>query len=517
MRTFIFGIGGTGARVMRSLTMLLASGAHGTGPDNSFVPIIIDYDGDNCDTKLTRRLLCDYQELNQSIYTAKLEASLNGHFFSSPVKKLKDFTADGVLLHADADFNLYLDPKTSGIIYSDYIGYKMLSQSAGLEETQNLLEALYDVAPTGDPCAELNLKLDKGFKGCPNIGCVVTRHLSESPELKKFKSIVSPHDRIVIVGSVFGGTGASGIPMLLDYIKGIPAITNVPVAVIAVTPYFNVDSDNNSAIDSATFTAKTKAALDAYNLGDSVNKQSTFIYYVGDHFKNGSYANSEGGETQKNPAHIVELAAAAMIIDFNTVDFTTGSAATHISKDVLACAREWVMNPLPNATDVDPVLRLHRFDKKTIAEPYLHPLFRFILFAKFFKKYVYPGKEQNKDVGLINSGLAANTDFKNKLNQFIDDFYTWIDEIQDPTHKRALSLFNPPAKADYNNLYIDVATSSTNIIRMTSPDINESKDIRGALNTIWERVRQDSDLSRSERYFIDAMDEITKKILSPKL
>ena len=44
MRTFIFAIGGTGARFLRSLTMLLASGCKDTKVADEIVPFLIEYD-----------------------------------------------------------------------------------------------------------------------------------------------------------------------------------------------------------------------------------------------------------------------------------------------------------------------------------------------------------------------------------------------------------------------------------------------------------------------------------------
>ena len=46
-RIFIFGIGGTGCRVLRSLNFLLAAGIRGFGYDTEVFPIIIDYDKEN--------------------------------------------------------------------------------------------------------------------------------------------------------------------------------------------------------------------------------------------------------------------------------------------------------------------------------------------------------------------------------------------------------------------------------------------------------------------------------------
>ena len=56
MKTFVFGIGGTGARVLRSLTLLLASGVE---CKSDIVPIIIDPD---------MNLISGYQSIILKIY-----------------------------------------------------------------------------------------------------------------------------------------------------------------------------------------------------------------------------------------------------------------------------------------------------------------------------------------------------------------------------------------------------------------------------------------------------------------
>ena len=71
MKTFIFAIGGTGVRVLKSLTMLLASGVKGTSTDNEIIPIVIDYDGDNGDTNLTQDILERYQMIHENAYKDK--------------------------------------------------------------------------------------------------------------------------------------------------------------------------------------------------------------------------------------------------------------------------------------------------------------------------------------------------------------------------------------------------------------------------------------------------------------
>ena len=60
-KLYLFGIGGTGSRVIRSLTMLLASGVD-AGVD-TIVPVLIDPDLSNGDLTRTVNLLKKYKEI----------------------------------------------------------------------------------------------------------------------------------------------------------------------------------------------------------------------------------------------------------------------------------------------------------------------------------------------------------------------------------------------------------------------------------------------------------------------
>ena len=76
MTTYVFFIGGTGARVLRSLTMLLASGVS-IGENNKIIPIIIDYDAENGDLLRSLELLESYNKLHN---TAKYNNDERGFF-----------------------------------------------------------------------------------------------------------------------------------------------------------------------------------------------------------------------------------------------------------------------------------------------------------------------------------------------------------------------------------------------------------------------------------------------------
>ena len=80
MRLFIFAIGGTGSRVLKSLVMLSAAGvrpldANGKPVQNlELVPIIIDPHKNNADLKRAETLLNAYREIRAKLYGNALNA-----------------------------------------------------------------------------------------------------------------------------------------------------------------------------------------------------------------------------------------------------------------------------------------------------------------------------------------------------------------------------------------------------------------------------------------------------------
>ena len=66
-KIYVFGIGGTGARVIRSLTMLLASGVKLGENIDTVIPVIIDQDRSNGDLTRTIALLKTYKSLHDQL------------------------------------------------------------------------------------------------------------------------------------------------------------------------------------------------------------------------------------------------------------------------------------------------------------------------------------------------------------------------------------------------------------------------------------------------------------------
>lgn len=64
-KLYVFGIGGTGARVLRSFTMMMAAGVN-IGADE-IVPVIIDPDASNADLTRTVALMNIYRSIRSSL------------------------------------------------------------------------------------------------------------------------------------------------------------------------------------------------------------------------------------------------------------------------------------------------------------------------------------------------------------------------------------------------------------------------------------------------------------------
>lgn len=302
MKTFIFAIGGTGARVLRSLSFLMAGNIDVKG---EVIPIIIDMDERNGDLSRTESLLSDYKDISNIFQNTTDGRDL---FFKNKFKLLKEVLSEGDSGTLTSN-NFKVSFGNINNSFSDYLRYNDL-----MDEDKALLDCLYNNDLEGT-FQELNLELSKGFKGNPNIGSVVFNELFLSQEFKCFERAFLPGDRIFIVSSIFGGTGASGFPALLKNLRNSKNehVKNAPIGSLIIKPYFKVNVDNTSSIDSDTFLDKSKAALTYYF--SSVSTDINRTYYLGDNQAK-VYENREGGPDQKNDAHFIELVGAQSVIEF---------------------------------------------------------------------------------------------------------------------------------------------------------------------------------------------------------
>ena len=104
-KIYVFGIGGTGARVIRSLTMLLASGVKLGENIDTVIPVIIDQDRSNGDLTRTIALLKTYKSLHDQL---KFGRNSKSEFFKTNIDDLNTSFRMQVADVADKDFQSYI-------------------------------------------------------------------------------------------------------------------------------------------------------------------------------------------------------------------------------------------------------------------------------------------------------------------------------------------------------------------------------------------------------------------------
>lgn len=417
-KLFVFAIGGTGERVLRSFTMVLASGAP-TFDNYEVFPIIIDYDADNADKERTVKLLQNYAAVHDAAFTQHSAASdlkgQSGQFFAAKLRNL----------HGLDNYVFPFHPATEHEKFREHIGYDQLAgETLG---TAKLLTSLYDESKRSD--TELNLDMTVGFKGNPNIGSVVFHTINNTDEFAAFRARFQPEsgDKVVIIGSLFGGTGASGIPEIVKAIDGMK--NDAKIATILVLPYFAPMERKDGAIQASRFNSKTKAALSFYKdsgLMDKIDK----IYYVGDPYPT-VIPYSEGGKDQINNANFVELIA-AMMIEHYVAGRNADKKEFKFSPDANIVVRQGQKSGQR--------LFIYDFDPITINKVMNH-LVELAISLKLFHDEIQSKKSSNKDFfKYLNLDTAVgkdeNGEKSNKLRQLcaaLEQFYfkyqAWLKEI----------------------------------------------------------------------------------------
>lgn len=297
-RVFVFCIGGTGLRVMKSITMLLAAGLDANG--YTVVPVLIDPHMDLEEKRNLQTLLGEYEsvyyECTQS--DGKRLNAIKG-FFGTDIADLATFKGH----HNDIS-----EPIAEQRSFGQYLDIGKLNAN---DVNNFLVQSLFSQA-------NLDNDLSVGFKGSPNVGTVVLGDMIEGADwFQTFCNTCQKGDRIFIISSIFGGTGASGFPLLEKKFRNSIEHLNVKDALmgaVSVLPYFSLEdpSITDSDIDSANFLTKTKSALAYYEN----NIESDYLYYVGEQRMRVTYANDE--KKQEDKAHFVELVAATALFDFLT-------------------------------------------------------------------------------------------------------------------------------------------------------------------------------------------------------
>ncbi len=406
-KLYVFGIGGTGSRVIKALTMLLAAGVKLENGFDTVVPIIIDPDTANGDLNRTSDILLRYQNIVK-------KAGNDNSFFGTKIKTLIQLTNEN-LPNISNNFKFSIDG--SGQKFGDSIDYN------GLDDEN---KALIDLLFSKD---NIDADMTVGFKGNPNIGSVVLNKIVGSVEYKEFANSFNVGDAIFIISSIFGGTGASGFPLLLKNFRTNDAaklnsnlISAAKIGAISYFPYFKISDDdgNQKEIESATFFGKAKAALSYYEHAIFNNQNSLNVfYYIGDNANN-NMKYAVGKAEQKNKAHFVELAGALAIFDF-IKDIPS------IDLNNITIIKEFGIN------NGDDKLKFDSLGEETKLKLKV-PLSKFYLFDKFIEKSLQQLKDSpgryNGNGGGISPSFYISDFYKIDFLTFLKYFKEWMNEMK---------------------------------------------------------------------------------------
>ena len=426
-RLFLFAIGGTGSRVLKSLVFLLASGVKPKYNEYEIIPIIIDPHQSNKDLKRTTDLLEWYQQIFK-------ECGTDSGFFSTQISTLKDLVKSETQISDTFKFNLQ---EVSDKRFKDFIDLDGFENDSPNKALMEILFSGKTADKSGNEIDLMELQMDMGFVGNPNIGSIVLNQFKESAEFKEFASNFNNSDRIFIISSIFGGTGAAGFPIILKNIRGARTLEtdvdgrgyleNSMIGALTVMPYFNIKKESKSPIQKSDFISKTKQALYYYKENVTGNNSINAMYYLGDDYIGMPYENDPGANGQQNDAHFVELAAALSIIDF-----------LEIPESKLKCKNGVAINPVYKEygieNDTDSV-KFKDLSDATLEKISLQ-MCQFYLFYKYMTEQLNAaivGQAWCKDSPLINSTFE---EYKS-LKKILEQYYIWLSELSE--NKRSFS------------------------------------------------------------------------------
>lgn len=471
-KLYVFAIGGTGSRVLRSLTMLAAAGVDIQA--NEIVPVIIDPDASNADLTRTVTLMNRYSTIRKGIdYTETNETN----FFKTEISE-----------HVQ-NYSLHIKD-TEDRRFDQFIEYSSLST-----ENKAMMSMLF---------SEKNLaaQMQVGFKGNPNIGSVVLNQIVSSPQFAEFANSFAEGDKIFIISSIFGGTGASGFPLLLKTLRDPNAnfpnhslINNAQIGAVTILPYFKLKPSTESEIDSSTFISKARAALAYYETNVVGNKSINALYYLAD--DGDIYENYDGGCLQQNPAHIIEVIAATAAINFMNTDYSGKSMNLEFG--------------IRDINDNDGVTFGNFYPETEYL--LMKPMTQLTLMANCLQ----PGSPQ---FNFVTSGdLVANekicakeklysTPFFKELNAFLKTYKEWLIELS--ANKRSLNLFNLGCGDKPFELVTDRKPQQGGFLGFGKKDYEAFYD---ALNKASQKVRGD----KASSLFVEVFARATKKLAEDKL
>lgn len=418
-RCFVISVGGTGSRVMRALTHLKAAGVFRDNerPENDIHIMTVDSDGANAES--TVRLIERYIELSDCFSVEEMsqqswtpldrQGTLTDILCPRDGRKEFENGSDGEKL-----YKFLYSPKERGV------------EKCILRDDERQV-----------------LKLEGGFYSHTSIGSYfMTKDIHQPNDgadnftftndgwRSYFLDVNTAEDKVIIICSMFGGTGASGVAPLAKAIREV--YPDMQIAGVFLEPYFKTTRNGavevNDIVNSSDFGVKCKIAMDYYSeqkfCGDTRNPETVFtqMYFLGEDLDNlDQVPHVIDGRDQKNPPNMIEIYASLAVIDYMT--------RKHPRRN--------------EVTDTEVFIGLRRLDREgreRVSPQFMNAkygiynhLADFLFFSIFYTRFMYEPIRDNRDVvekankWLLDS-YNLDTELNETMNEYCNDFIRWIEE-----------------------------------------------------------------------------------------
>jgi hypothetical protein len=295
MSYYVIGIGGTGAKCIESLIHLCAAGL--MPDDNSLFALFVDPDGSNGSLKRAETLLQTYHDCKH-LRLGATELFKTGLRIANP--------------------DVWSPLKDKPPRLDQFFHYNTLGQKEA-----HLFDVLYSRK-------EKETSLEYGFRGHPSIGAAVmaaaVRLGAEEPWASMRDQIkldvgAGQGAKVMLFGSIFGGTGAAGVPtigrLVSNEFKRQVQGNGFKLGSVLMLPYFSFDpvKEERLRVDADNFLLSTQTALNYYYHQDEL-KVCNAVYLLGNETLKPMRASSIGGLQQENEPHLLEMYAALAAVHF---------------------------------------------------------------------------------------------------------------------------------------------------------------------------------------------------------
>ncbi|GAB5469018.1 MAG: hypothetical protein Kilf2KO_20480 [Rhodospirillales bacterium] len=308
----VVGLGGTGAKVIQSLVHLAAAGL----VDGELDCVFVDQDGTNGNTTQAEASATRYKSLVKTLRAGSLQPETR--------------------------------PETAALRTPLSLGQNIYQPIDAMGATLQTAFAVAETPRKGDPGfddawlmralftqAERTVSMDNGFRARPAVGSAAYLRDAQlegalwsrlSGSIKRCKR-VGRRVNIVLVGSIFGGTGASGLPTLCEALRHFldeedKDRQQLRLGGVVMLPYFESRPSDTQAgyVYGPADPGQVHFALDHYKVLFQENWNNRLVdalYLIGLHEKcEVPYDPVGGGDGQRNPVLLPELLGALAVAHF---------------------------------------------------------------------------------------------------------------------------------------------------------------------------------------------------------